>query len=326
MTKELEGIREKLEKGVAPERVTVRELLSWFGASRRGNRVVRAVRGALEKHGLDTQPDFELAWIDASVQFGLQKADDEPPQDTMYYRVDSLEAANRAPTAIKPDEPLTEAITRMLAHDFSQLPVMTTEREVKGTISWKSIGSRLSLGMKCNLVRECMDPAVIIDSDLSLFDAIERIATEDYVLVRAKDARIAGIVTATDLAEQFRDLAEPFLLIGEIENRLRRLLHGKFRASQLRDVRAAGDDTRTIEGLADLTLGELLRLLEEPKNWDRLKLSISRGEFVKRLDQVRVIRNDTMHFDPAGIDPAALEELRSFSKFLRELQRLGVTQ
>ena len=40
----------------------------------------------------------------------------------------------------------------MLAHDFSQLPVMTTSREVKGAVSWKTIGSRLALKKDCNLL------------------------------------------------------------------------------------------------------------------------------------------------------------------------------
>ena len=33
----------------------------------------------------------------------------------------------------------------MLSNDFSQLPVMTGPRELKGIVSWKSIGSRLAL-------------------------------------------------------------------------------------------------------------------------------------------------------------------------------------
>jgi DNA-directed RNA polymerase specialized sigma54-like protein len=38
-----------------------------------------------------------------------------------------------------------------------------------------------------------------------------------------------------------------------------------------------------------------------------------------QLDQVRKIRNDVMHFDPAGIQATDLQSLRNFARFLRKL-------
>ena len=51
---------------------TVRTLLSWFGAERRGYWWVRDIRKALNKAKLKTEPDFEEAWIDASVSFVIK--------------------------------------------------------------------------------------------------------------------------------------------------------------------------------------------------------------------------------------------------------------
>jgi len=49
-----------------------------------------------------------------------------------------------------------------------------------------------------------------------------------YVLVRdQRDRRITGIVTASDLSLQFQALAEPFLLLREIELHVRQLLGDK---------------------------------------------------------------------------------------------------
>ena len=50
--------------------VTVMELLSWFGAERRGYWKGREIRKALNKLKLRTEPDFEEAWINAPVTFG----------------------------------------------------------------------------------------------------------------------------------------------------------------------------------------------------------------------------------------------------------------
>jgi CBS domain-containing protein len=38
-----------------------------------------------------------------------------------------LRSANRPPVSVKPQQKLSEAVTIMLANDFSQLPVMGTE-------------------------------------------------------------------------------------------------------------------------------------------------------------------------------------------------------
>src|SRR2546426_10657058 len=106
----------------------------------------------------------------------------------------------------------------MLDHDFSQLPVMQGEREVKGVVTWKSVASKQALGFYCETVKECREDARIVDSNRTLFDAIPTIVEHGYVLVRnERDRRITGIVTASDLSLQFQGLAEPFLLLREIE-------------------------------------------------------------------------------------------------------------
>ena len=169
-----------------------------------------------------------------------------------------------------------------------------------------------------------METAEIIGIDTSLFSAIDIIAEHDYVLVRDNDQTIKGIVTASDLSQQFRQLAEPFLLIGEIENYVRRLIHGKFTLDELRDVRGDDVQNRPVEGVTDLTFGEYVGLLENDARWKKLGLVIDRASFVERLDAVRVIRNDVVHFDPDGLIEADLKTLRDFSQFLQKLKNIGV--
>jgi hypothetical protein len=65
----LTGIAKQVESGERPERVTVRTLLEWFGAQRRGFYVVENIRSTLAKLSMRTDPDFESAFIDALVDF-----------------------------------------------------------------------------------------------------------------------------------------------------------------------------------------------------------------------------------------------------------------
>jgi CBS domain-containing protein len=329
---------------------TVRMLLSWFDAERRGYWKVHEIRKALRKLKLKTDPDFEDAWIDAPIAFLTRpkkekvptSAEPEPGSDTEPKTEDSpneapipakyangvhsrikigvLAAANKPPQCVSPDAELSEAITLMLQHDFSQLPVTTTERDVKGLISWRSLGSRLALGKQCKKVRESMEPANEIRSDASLFEAIQQIVEHECVLVRDATRKLTGIVTTADLSRQFAQLGEPFLLLGQIENHIRNLIANKFTKAELAGVRDPADSGREIEDVSDLTFGEYTRLLENPKRWETFAIQIDRKTFTDELKRVGEIRNDVMHFHPDGVGPEDLLSLRKFTRFLNDLE------
>lgn len=132
---------------------------------------------------------------------------------------------------------------------------MTTERTVKGMISWKSIGERVGLGVKGDRVQDFMDVHEEVSHSASMFDAIPVIMAHDYVLVRGDDNSIKGIITASDLSLQFRTLSEPFLLLSEIENLLRMMIEGRFSATELRTAADSSDEERVVESVADLNFG-----------------------------------------------------------------------
>jgi predicted transcriptional regulator len=353
----LNRIADDLRRGEEPIAVTVREFLSWFGAQRRSYWNVFFIRNALKKANLQTEPDFQSAYIDSDMSFSLapeEVAQQEPgektestteegapvPPETCVpeakvsgltayadptYRISKLAAANRTPVSVSPDAGIQEAVTLMLTNDFSQLPVMTSERDVKGVISWTSIGTRLALSKEGLHVRDLMDAHQEIRSDASMFQAIPVIIQHEYVLIRGVDNRITGIVTASDLSLQFQQLAEPFLLLGEIENHIRRILASKFSPAELAEARDPSDTDREVNQAADLTIGEYIRLLENPDRWTKLDLPIDRKTFVKQLDRVREIRNDVMHFDPDPMPTDDLGFLRDLVEFFQRLQEIGVT-
>jgi CBS domain-containing protein len=240
------------------------------------------------------------------------------------YRISKLAAANNTPISVRPTTTKREAVTLMMANDFSQLPVMTTEREVKGVISWASIGPRLALGKDGDLVQDLMDAHSEVRADLSIFQAIPSIVQQGYVLVRGPDNRITGIVTSSDLSLQFQQLAEPFLLLGEIENHIRLILVDKFSDEDLAAIQDPSDQQREVTSVADLTFGDYVRLLESDDRFDKINVPVDRKTFCKQLDEVRRIRNDVMHFDPDGILPSDLTRLREFANFLQRLKTIGV--
>ena len=133
-------------------------------------------------------------------------------------------------------------------------------------------------------------------------------------------------MTASDLNLQFQQLSEPFLLLSEIENRIRNLIFPHFSPTELAAVKDPEDDERTVDSVDDLTFGEYVRLLEKPENWDRLSVKVDRKSFVRSLENIGRIRNEVMHFDPDNIAPPELASLRDFAQFLRRLEQIGVVQ
>jgi CBS domain-containing protein len=328
--------------------ITVRAFLRWFWSTqRRGRWIATYIRARLDEFGLKTVPDFESTYLDGEITFALAGEADQNVANTLEvvesvamvddaqtalttfadptYRISKLAAANRRPVHVKPDSTLTAATTLMMANDFSQLPVMANERDVKGTVSWTSIGSRRALGQSPEFVREAMDPHAEIGSDASLFTAIPIIVEHGYTLVRATDRRIVGIITTSDLSLQFQQLSEPFLLLGEIENHIRRIIDKKFNRQELAAVKDPDDSGRRVDSASDLTFGEYKRLLEDPTRWSNAGLELDRGVFIELLEKVRETRNDVVHFDPDGIEEQSLGVLRDFAKFLRMLQTVGAT-
>ena len=329
----LKEVAERMTSAIAngaaptPEKISVRDLITKFGYVKRGDHINGQIRNELEKNKLRTDRDLAVGWIDSVVTVQLDS--DIPALQTPHitpdptYRIGSLEAANSPPQSVKPNNPLTTATTIMQLHDYSQLPVMESEWKVLGMVSWKSIGARLSMGKGCESVKDCMEDPIELSDSTPLFEAISSIAEYGYVLVRSSQNKVIGIVTATDLSLQFRQLAGPFLFVGEIEGYLRQLIHGKFTIEEM-SAASASEEGKSIEGSGDLTLGGYCRLLEGEKNWDRLGLAVDRTEFVKHLHAVREIRNDVMHFSPDGLSEDQTNKLRDMARFFENLVEIGV--
>ncbi len=253
----------------------------------------------------------------------FENSSEGPSTEDPTFRIGRMPAANKKIVAVNQNDPLTRAVALLLQHDFSQLPVMQGEREVKGVITWKSIGSRFALGCTCETVGDCREDARVVDSGRTLFDTIPTIVEYGYVLVRdQRNRKITGIVTASDLSLEFRTLSEPFLLLREVELHVRKILVGCIDIEDFAVVNSAPPPHRTPQNIADLTFGDYIRLVQHPAIWPKLNLKIDSKVLVDLLDSVRLIRNDVMHFDP---DPMTEDDLRSLKQavhFMQELYQL----
>jgi predicted transcriptional regulator len=323
----------EVQKTKKPIKTYPYKATQYLGVTRRGLRVIDTVNRMLEEHDLFAEPAFAGAWFYGEMEIkpkpkvAAGNSDFEETDPTP--RLSLLKAANlnqakdsgvgNGLISVTRGTSLTEAITLLILNDFSQLPILSGQREVDGVISWKSIGRAISLGKKCITVSDCKDEATILNHDEPLFNAVKFILEKEFVLVRQKDKTISGIVTVTDIGEQFIAMAEPFLIIEQIENHVRKLLDKKFDPEDLIIASSSEVKMKPIKNLSDLTFGHYVKILEDPKKFAKLNLNIDRALVTKQLEDVRKIRNDVMHFDPDGITVENLALLRQTVLFLHTL-------
>jgi hypothetical protein len=316
----------------APASVTIRTLLGYVGAKRRGTQVLRQIQRALDMHRLMTDPSFASGWVDNRVQLllvpepaeeatatdGTRERDDTGMTDEVSLTVRNLQSASAGVRSVERNCDLPLARALMLRYDFSQLAVMSGPRQLIGAVSWESMALAAISRPDFTLV-DATVPAQPVSLDDDLITLIPTIAERGFVFVANTDRTLAGIVTTADLSLQFATLAGPFLLIGEIERRLRQTLAARFQPSDLAVVRDPADTSRTIDSANDLTLGETLRFIENRANWDQLCWPVERSEFIDALNEVKEIRNDVMHFSP---DPLLYEQEQALVNFVGWLRAM----
>lgn len=335
----------------------IKTLLSWFGQKGRGRHVVQTIEEALDEAGLLTRPEFTSGGVHDYIEFRLSETGDGPAAESTdssgdgggtkppegdrseategsdgqdrplpegmasQFCIGMLEAANRPDeiVTITRDKTVEEATTLMMMHRYSQLPVTQNKRRIDGMISWRSMGRVRARGDACEHVRDCLEPLRILDQDAPFFEAVDTITEREVVLVRGKDRTITGIVTTSDLSREYHQKAEPFLLLGEVEDRIRILIGRNLSDEEIKNARRSGDDTRPIEDASDLTFGQYVGLLEDRENWKKLRLEIDRKLFVGLLNDVREVRNDVMHFRPDSSEPEDLDKVRMLRSLLEQL-------
>ena len=315
-------MQKQKDDGALPTAVTlsIRELVRNFGYMRRTRHIVGEIRKALQDNKLNITPDsFDIAYVDGEVKITLEELDSESTgerSEQPTVRIGSLEAAHKDIVSVKPNCPLHKATMIMQFWNYSQLPVMINHHEVKGVISWRSIGEAHAHMRNPNMAKDCMEKAHIVEETMTLSDAASEIHKHDYVLVRGgRENKITGIVTATDIALEFKQHTHPFLLVGEIEAHLRNMIHGKFTTEYLNEI---AKSEKEIFGPDDLTFGDYVELLSRQENWDILGLYFDKKEFIMRLDEIRTIRNNVVHFSVDAPGEKDIEQLEGMVSLLRK--------
>jgi predicted transcriptional regulator len=323
MNEHLKSIIDDLADGTKKEvEITPRDLFNELGFERRTSNNCKAVKKFLEENLLEIEPDYNDVWIDNIIILKPKKKATRKTCKEPVKKLKILRAATQKPQTINNDSLLNEATTKMMLNKYSQLPVINGNlRNICGYISWETIGEARVEGVASDIVKDYISTNVKkLTLETPFLQAIKDVYENEFVLV-LNNNELCGIVTMADISLQFLSSTEPFLLLEQIENQLRQIFDKKFLLEEIKKV--SNDPTREIESLNDLTFGEYIRLIEDPKNWEKLNIkSIDKKLFIRSLDNVRTIRNDIMHFEPAGITEEQMINLKQMAEYLNHLCKM----
>ncbi|MEU8236024.1 hypothetical protein AB0C12_41090 [Actinoplanes sp. NPDC048967] len=320
-------------EGDAPERISVRELLSFWGAKDRGDQIVR-IEADLANHGLATRPNFRSVTLETRVTIitAAQEADQEtdeavdtaaPPVDDedeaespyIGLMVGNLAAALAGVEWVKPTATLQEAKTKLLLNDFSQLAVLSGKHNLRGAVTWQSIAQAL-LDDPHAVLADAIVPARDVSYRSDLLTVLDELRRRGFLFVRNESNEIAGIITAADVAGRYGEMANPFILIGDLDRLLRRAIIRKITLAEV--VAACDPPGNRIKSHDDMAMGDYQRVLENPALWAKLGLPLDRATFVARINTIRTVRNAVMHFNPDPLPDNTVAHLSMINDLLRK--------
>jgi CBS domain-containing protein len=240
--------------------------------------------------------------------FGLQAESQSLAE--LFHLVSSLIPEGQDLVVASPEMTVAEAIRLMQNRDFSQLPVVAGQA-VLGVFSFRSLAVKLLEMGKISEhfgdlpVDEFMEEFRFVHLSDNWESIVDHLDNDDGVLVGHRE-QLEGILTPMDVLTYLRDIANPFVLLAEIELSLRRIIRACVRGDELqtcvRQCLAGKYPTEEMPtGLSQMTFNDSVQIIGDGRNWPHFEIVFGKGEWqrkrtVERLKAVRDLRNDVFHF------------------------------
>ncbi|MBT7189397.1 MAG: DUF4268 domain-containing protein [Anaerolineae bacterium] len=263
----------------------------------------------------------------------------------MAYQIHQIIEGKGSPISVTKDDTVSKALSLMIEHDYSQLPVISREEKAKdmtidipeGMVTNESIlrGIRnFHAKIEELKIRDVMISAPVYSYDDDLFDILDRLKDSNAVLITENiglGEDLVGIVTSYDATEYFRSRTEDMMRVEDIELIIKDFIlasytdkSGTVDESSLDDVitlLTAYKKTDKELKVDDLTLSDYINLLLHKTTWSFLEPIFSvKREFVMQLLQgVRKIRNELAHFR-GDITAVQRDRLKFASEWLSKRQ------
>lgn len=321
--------------------LSVRDLIGLWTWKRRTTDAIDLVDQGLADLGLTVEPHFTAVQLDdlvtvSSLDSGESEeldadstsparnlvaaasSDDGTVGKDLTWRIGNLKLVRKVVT-VQAHQPLGTAIEKMVAGDYSQLPVVEEHGRLTGIVTWESIAhAQLMHAPKSVASAMSRNPPTGREGE-ELFARIGDIQRRGYLIVVDEENVVTGILTAADLAGELRTRVHPFMVLEEIERRLRRALSGLSAEELVATFPKNHPQAKKVKSSRDLTMGNYSFVLNDERCWAKLAWPYERTDMVDHLRSVAEYRNDMAHWNVDAPDDDS-EELIHANRVLKLLK------
>ena len=247
------------------------------------------------------------------------------------------------PVCVVKEDPVSKALSLMIEHDFSQLPVIRFDGGFDipdGIITYEGIlrGVRnFNAKLEDLKVRDVMVLASTYNVENDLFDILDGLKDTNCVLVLDSHfPDLVGIVTSYDVAEYFRDRTEDMMRVEDIELIIKEFAKAAYTKEddEIDEIKLGETISKVMtyankdnnfsgksKGFSDLTLTEYISILLMKETWPFFAsiFNVPRDFIKELLYGVRDIRNALAHFR-GDISAEQRDKLRFASEWLTRCQ------
>jgi predicted transcriptional regulator len=231
----------------------------------------------------------------------------------LFHRINRIVPENQVILAVPPNCRARDAIALMRAHGYSQVPVVDNG-EVLGVFSFRSFAKEAAGATLDDLTKEKSAPgdlqvdeyleqfefARVTEEITRVFDTMDR---DNGVLVGAPE-RLIGILTPMDFLRYLYQVANPFVMVSEIELALRALIRHALSPDKIATAAQRSlsspyrGDSKVPTALEDMTFDNYQALISNGENWADFETVFggTRTRTSAKLKEIGGIRNDLFHF------------------------------
>jgi hypothetical protein len=309
--------------------IEVIDLLNIFNQQKRGARVIERINRAIDELGLKTVPSLERADYYGQIEI-VSKSDisEDSAFDEFGWPVSAVKEEAGELFFLNGNDKMSLAITEMISRDFSQVPIFDGSKPIRekylGSVTWETLAQAV---LRYDEVEDgkCKDYAThandVMPTSTDILDAVARITESSYVYLVNDENEIVDIVTSSDVSQAFTENTGVFLKVSELESKLKSVIASRAKIEEYRSLLLNGD---RVEDVSDLTFGDIVQIFRSRDMWKKLGvLSLDRNRFSAILEEVRKIRNNTMHFRSAeGDSYGNSEDLATVKSAIRLVEYL----
>jgi restriction system protein len=320
-----------------PLELMVRELLKYWGFQQRSSDAVAEIKRDLLESGLTTSPPFTEVELDRKVRLvAIESGTTERPEveSGPAEAIGETEDVSEPRSVVmlvghrtRPTEPiaisasLEEAWYRMTEKKYSQLAVVDGDGKYLGAVTSESFMNlhMAPAGSATLTLSDVLDDQIpTAYRQEHLLERLDLIFDYGFVFVYDDDRRtIDGILTAADLTKEFGEFIAPFMILEEIENRLRFAVDTAFTLDEIKA--AARLKNEYVHSAANMMMGDYAKMLKKEPNWSRFGWRIPQALFLEKLAEVTKIRNTIMHFSPDPLSPEQVDAMIGLRNILRSV-------